>query len=111
MAVRPRRSGARGDGLQADADRFRAEPGSDLEGDSRSTSPRAPLASIWAVALASGLVALGLTEVIGALVAQRTVRVSLQVATIFGVSIVAGIACERTLMRVRSAIGDRHHQR
>jgi hypothetical protein len=111
MAVRPRRSSARRDGLHAGPDRFRAEPGSDLEGDSRSTPPRAPLAVVWAVALASGLVALGLTEVIGAFVAQRTVRVSLQVATISGVSIVAGIACESTLMRVRSAIGDRRRQR
>jgi hypothetical protein len=111
MAVRPRRTSARRDGVPAGADHFRAEPGSDLEGDSRSTSPRVPLASVWAIALASGLVALGLTEVIGALVAQRIVRVSLQVVTISGVSIVAGIACESTLMRLRSAIGVRHHQR
>jgi hypothetical protein len=111
MAARPWRSRARMNGLDAGADCVPAQAGSDLEGGNRSTSSRVPLASIWAVALASGFVALGLTEVIGAFVAQRTVRVSLQITTISGVSIVAGIACESTLMRVRSAIGDRHQQR
>jgi hypothetical protein len=79
--------------------------------DSRSTPPRLALVSMWAFALASGLVAFGLTEVIGALVAERSVRVSLQFATIPAVAVVAGLTCEGTLMRVRSAIGGRHQQR
>jgi hypothetical protein len=76
--------------------------------DSRSTPPHVVLVSIWAFALVSGLVAFGLTEVIGALVAQRSVRGSLQLATIPVVAIVAGLACESTLTRVLSAIDDRH---
>jgi hypothetical protein len=108
MATKPRRTQARVGSLETGAGRLPTGAGSDGEDDSCGTYARAPLASIWAVALASGFVALGLTEVIAALVAPRSLRVCLQITTISAVSIVAGIACESTLLRVRSAISDRH---
>ncbi len=95
-------------GLLVGADGKSARENSDAAADRRGTSPHVVLVSIGAFALASGLVAFGLTEAIGALVAQRSVRGSLQLVTIPVVAIVAGLACESTLTRVRSAIGDRH---
>jgi len=110
MAASPRRSQARTGGLYTGADRSRPGAGAGRQRDSGGPTHRVPLVSIWAVALASGLVALGLTEAISALAVQRSMRVFLQIATILVISVVAGLVCESTLMRVRSAINDRHHQ-
>jgi hypothetical protein len=111
MAGRLRRSHVSTGGLLIGANGLRAREDSGTGVDGRSMPPHVAFVSMWAFALASGLVAFGLTEVIGALVAERSVRVSLQFATIPAVAVVAGLTCEGTLMRVRSAIGGRHQQR
>jgi len=67
------------------------------------------VASVWVYALASGFVALGLTEVIAALTDPGEMRSSLQWATIPVVAVVAGLACESTLTRVRLLIPSRRH--
>lgn len=108
MASRPQWHQADTGGLLVGADDGSAREGSGIVADSRSTAPHVVLVSIGAFALASGFLAFGLTEVIGALVVQRSVRGSLQLATIPAVAIVAGLACGSTLTRVLSAIGDRH---
>ena len=76
---------------------------------SSGTSPRGAFALIWAYALASGLVAYGLTEVIAALTKPSYVRVPLQWATMPTVAVVAGLACESTLTRLRSLLASYRH--
>ena len=110
MSVRPTRCQVSLDGLVSGAHSSRSEEHSGMEVQGRITTPRVAFVSMWAFALASGLVALGLTDAIGVLVTQRSVRVPLQFATIPTVAIVAGLDCEGTLMRVRSVIGGRHQQ-
>jgi hypothetical protein len=71
------------------------------------SSLRLAFVSIWVYALAAGLVALGLTEVIAALTQPSAARSSLQLATMLIVAVVAGLACERTLTSLRSVFAFR----
>jgi hypothetical protein len=77
---------------------------------SSNSAPYILFASIWAYALASGLIAFGLTEIIAAIVRPGSLRLSLQMAAIPVVAGTAGIACERTLTALRSLVASRNRK-
>jgi hypothetical protein len=81
--------------VKSDADEDRA---------GRSITPPVAFASIWAYALASGFVALGITQATAVFVHPRSLRLPLQWATILVVALTAGLVCESALTRVRSLI-------
>lgn len=70
-------------------------------------APHLLFASIWIYAVAAGLIALALTEIIAAIARPGGLRLSLQLITIPVVAGTAGIACERTLSGVRSFVASR----
>jgi hypothetical protein len=75
---------------------------------SRRKSSRVAFASIWAYALASGLVAVGVSEVIASLTPPSRLRTSLQLATIPVVAVLAGLGCQRALVRLRAFVAHNH---
>jgi hypothetical protein len=84
--------------------------GSDVDNDPdlrASAPPAQALAWIWAYAIASGLVAFGITQIIAVLDVPRGWRDPLQLSAIPAVAVVAGLACNSALTRVRSAIACR----
>lgn len=76
---------------------MQAKSDADEELTSGISCPRLILASIWVYALASGLLACGLTEVIAAMTHPGSLRLSLQLGAIPVTAVAAGLACERTL--------------
>jgi FtsH-binding integral membrane protein len=80
-----------------------------VEARRSSLSLRVALASIWAYALASGLIALGVTELITAVVPPGQLRFLLELATVVLVAVTAGLACQNTLTRLRSFLTAHRH--
>jgi hypothetical protein len=74
---------------------------------SRVSSSRLLFASIWMYALASGLLAYGLTEVVAAVTVPSSLRLSLQLGTIPVTAVAVGLTCERTLGTVYVFIAGR----
>lgn len=74
---------------------------------SSSSAPHLLFGSIWIYAIASGLIALALTEIIAAIAPPGGLRLSLQLTTIPVVAGTAGIACERTLSGLRTFVASR----
>jgi hypothetical protein len=74
---------------------------------SSNSAPYIFFALIWAYALAAGLIAFGLTEIVAAIVQPGSLRLSLQLAAIPVVAVAAGVACERTLTALRSLVANR----
>ena len=74
---------------------------------SSSSAPHLLFGSIWIYAIASGLIALALTEIIAAIAPPGGLRLSLQLTTIPVVAGTAGIACERTLLGLRTFVASR----
>lgn len=75
--------------------------GADEKRSSDRVVTRATVASIWAYALTSGFVALGITQLIGLFVHPRSARLGVQCATIIVVALLAGLGCDSALARVR----------
>lgn len=72
-----------------------------------SSAPHILFASIWIYAIASGLIALALTEIIAAIAPPGSLRLSLQLTTVPVVAGTAGIACQRTLSGLRTFVASR----
>jgi hypothetical protein len=76
------------------------------DGDGKTVSDgrvsRITVVSIWAYALAVGFVALGITQMIGLFVHARSTRLGAQCATIIVVALLAGLACDSAVTRIRA---------